>query len=615
MEQLVRDVTKKYTDLLPSDLPFYTPEDLRDLEIPEFVIRRVEVEIYRNLNESIVPPHSEWADMTAEEVREAWEQFIEAIVEEVRMPASYAVPIFETAVADIAELILKPRIAVPTHLFGSKEECSVDEIQKRRDRIAVNGHLAEAVVKYMNRKERKTINYSECRNVVQKVDERLTQRYNSLDWAQFLQPLFVMVGPEVDSEYLRIFFEDRKMNRISRQFDLLSDPVDKAGLIEVLSSSQLLDDQDDREQSTLFDSAVVKSAPSQSTKSKDEISHPTNDPAKEQLPKGEPGTRQEQENYPANDTDRPAVKTNAEETETEIDEAPEPVEPAKQSRLEDEATENDSKQEKGENLTYADHFRYDDETTDIPETEETGGDEEDTPLYNRFTEPDADDLDREQSMNTSDDDAAEDEPALSEKFMFEEKDPGTESSNDDFTETSPAKDSRKETEEAEQSSFDKEEDTIDEVSLFGEEEPDEDKIREPESDRPIWEAFLQGDDTIDEEDIDELEYSPFADLEGKQHEADIRTSPDKAELKDRDVTGNLSEWLRKDEERFKEAIFSGSVAALQKALANLDKFESWRQASNYIEEEIFAQNHVDMYSEIAVEFTDRMQSYFDKFKS
>jgi hypothetical protein len=92
-------------------------------------------------------------------------------------------------------------------------------------------------------------------------------------------------------------------------------------------------------------------------------------------------------------------------------------------------------------------------------------------------------------------------------------------------------------------------------------------------------------------------------------------SPDEAESDDRDETGTLSEWLRNDEKRFKDVIFSGSVAAYQKALTHLDNFDNWRQASTYIEEEIFAQNHVDMYSEPAVEFTDRLQAYFDKFKS
>lgn len=613
MEQLVRDLTIKYTGLLPSDLPFYTPEDLRDLEIPEFVIRRIEVEMYRNLNESIVPPHSEWADMTAEEVREAWEQFIEAIIEEVRMPASYAASIFETAVADIAELILKPRFAVPAHLFGSEEERSLDEIQNRRDRIVVNGHLADAVIKYMKRKEREAIRVSECRTIVQKVDERLTQRYNSLDWAQFLQPLFVMFGPEVDSEHLRIFFEDRKMNRVSRQFDLLSDTVDKAGLIEVLSSPQVLDDQGEEGQSTLFDRNVVTSASAESTKSNDNTSHPAGDFADDRPPKKDDDTDREEAVHPANEMDHRASNNIPDDTEPAMNEAPGPVESGDPSGRGRDDAENDPEQEEDEHHTFADHFRYDDEAPATAEYDETGADEDDTPLYNQFSAPEDDAADPHQSINASGEDTAEDDTALSEKFTFEEENSTRKNSSEAVTDNSQENDSRTATEEIEENRAEEEEDVIDAAFLFGEEESDEDEIREPASDRPIWEAFLQDDDAIDKEDIDELDYSPFADLDEQETEGGM--SPDETKPEDRGETGTLSEWLRNDEERFKDVLFSGSVAAYQKALTHLDNFDNWRQASTYIEEEIFAQNHVDMYREPAVEFTDRLQAYFDKFKS
>ena len=82
MDQLIRNITSSITKQLSGSKSFFTPDDLREYDIPEFLVQRVEIEIYRNLNESIVPPHSEWADMSAGDVEEAWEQFIEAIVAE-----------------------------------------------------------------------------------------------------------------------------------------------------------------------------------------------------------------------------------------------------------------------------------------------------------------------------------------------------------------------------------------------------------------------------------------------------------------------------------------------------------------------------------------------------
>jgi len=44
-------------------------------------------------------------------------------------------------------------------------------------------------------------------------------------------------------------------------------------------------------------------------------------------------------------------------------------------------------------------------------------------------------------------------------------------------------------------------------------------------------------------------------------------------------------------------------------------FDDWKSASQYLEKEIFNKNRIDIYSEIAVDFTDYLHSYFMEYKT
>jgi hypothetical protein len=243
MERIVRDITERLTQKLPADRDFYSPEDLQVLEIPEFITDRVILEMNQNLNESLSPPDTEWASMKEESVQFAWKNFIEAIKAEVRMPATYARSLFETAVADTLELAVQPRKAIPETLFGVDQMLSVDILKKRVTYITIGRKLAAALVRYMERKNRRTLKLEECRKIVTGVDERLVQDYNSLDWAKELDPLFLLAGPAVDTELLRIYFEDKEMPVLAARFDRLNKTVTRNDMIEVISKPVIEDPQ------------------------------------------------------------------------------------------------------------------------------------------------------------------------------------------------------------------------------------------------------------------------------------------------------------------------------------------------------------------------------------
>ncbi len=78
---------------------------------------------------------------------------------------------------------------------------------------------------------------------------------------------------------------------------------------------------------------------------------------------------------------------------------------------------------------------------------------------------------------------------------------------------------------------------------------------------------------------------------------------------------DLNSFLADKEDHFIENIFKGKEKKYDKALKEIQDFKEWEKAANYIEKKVFSANKVDMYSEEAVEFTDRLQEYFEKFKS
>ena len=597
MEQLIRSITTTFTSKLPEDKSFYTPDDLREFDIPEFLVQRVEVEIYKNLNESIVPPHSEWADMSARDVEEAWEQFIEAIVAEVRMPTSFATTVFETAIADLMDMILEPRKSIPEVLFGPKKKLSFQEVEKQLPAITVNSHLAQAVRKYMIRKDLDEIEIGTARRIVMKVDERITANYNSLNWAQLLQPLFILAGPKIDTELFRVFFRDRNMDRISRRFDLLSGSLSKIEFIETLSSPDLLNEEGyDDDQVSLFD--VQQPEKSDAHTKENQFSNQvksTEETESDELNRSEPELKRETlldesmkfEDEAGIDQEKSTEKTQDFE-EDHIgaeDQNDSDNDSLAGSFIREQEDDNESENE-SENLNTAAHEESEEEL----DSESADDDEEDEPLYNRFDETDEGDMPGQEEDSDKFADQFlydEEEKALNETIEVDDPQPGT----------SLGKDEKKE--RVENQEFEDIEET----------ESDTDETEEGES--PIWQSFLGDEEHIDEEDIPEYsDYSDTADEDDEVPLIDLTVKEDEAESAE-----HLIGWLKDDEDRFVSQIFSGSEKAYEEALIDLNQLENWKQASRFIEKEIFARNLVDMYDEEAVDFTDRLQTYFDEYKS
>ncbi|MDZ7716996.1 MAG: hypothetical protein U5J95_12355 [Balneolaceae bacterium] len=280
MDRIIRQITKDLVSLLPESDQYYSLDELRELGFPRFIVNRIQVELEKNLAESMRLPQTDWANIGSERVQRVWQEFINAIRAEARLPASYAQTVIETAVADVLEMLIQPRKNIPEVVFGTEKKLSLEKVKQRTDAIVVYRHFATLIPRYMEKKDLDELTVERCRKIVVATDEKMTSRYSPLNWAQMLEPLFNLMNEQIDTTLLRLFFEDKKMPRMARQFDLMDSAVNRAGLIEILSSPDSLNFEGyEEDQSDLFgpeheSSSVQEQPPKEKTVSVDKEEKP-----------------------------------------------------------------------------------------------------------------------------------------------------------------------------------------------------------------------------------------------------------------------------------------------------------------------------------------------------
>ncbi len=611
MERIVRHITQQLVDRLPKRKDFFTPDELRELEIPEFIVERIEVEMERNLDDSVVPPYTEWADMNNETVLEAWEQFINAILAEARMPKIYAQSVFETAVADTVEILMQPRRNIKDAIFGPDKALDLKTIEKRIKAVTVYKHLSSAVLRYMNRRNLQALTYEQCENIINKVDEKLVANYNPLNWAQLLSPLFQLLGNNVDTDLLRLFFEDKGRKRIARKFDLLNSSVSKTQVIEILSAPDLLDLEG-------YEDPQNKLFAGDSASEKDKNLPGIENLRKHLFPDGP------ELNIELGDIkfESPAKEKSKEERES--DDAILSTFHKRRSYYSPEEMEGDEEELSGLNQPEAKEDKVNTEK-EIPETviNKTDSEERDEPIS-------------EEDEPVSEEKKKADEDYLKNDFEIEEKPEADEDKplhklflldeevveKEEFSDASD-EDESLDDQESLNSIFVTEEHDIEEISDEAEKRFDEPEIVEEhsgEDDHPMWKRFLSVEDDSEIKEPDEKEKSDDTNFKTKNTSgAQILNLTsiydEEVEENDEDDIQKLHDWLSSERKRFIRVIFNDSEKTFISAMEEISAYDDWKGASKYIEKNIFSRNMIDMYSDEAVDFTDRLHSFFKEYKS
>lgn len=587
MNRTIQLVTEKLTGLLPDSQQYYKPEDLRSWGFPNFIVKRIQVELERNLAESMRLPETDWANMQSPEVQEVWKQFISAIRNEAWLPASYARTVIETAVADVLEILVEPRKNIPQAIYGAEEELTRDKLQGRLKNLVVYRHFARLLPRYMEKKGLDTLSRERCSEIIKRADEKVTSRYTPLNWAQMLEPLFKLLNEQIESSLLRLFFEDKKMPRIARKFDFMEKPVSRAVLIETLSSPESLNMEGfEEDQSDLFGASGSESNKNGSSeKQEKEKASLADEELKEsqQSAEADAGTKSEE------DTEEPVADAKA-ETEPVAD---------TDSEFHEEAEE-----ESDEQADYSEQDRED----------------QPTPLTNKSRESNIDIEHEEASLNTI---FAEETEGISPEFgeeyegdaAYEEEPEDDGGWNDSFEEEETASEEVPEHEElSDEETKDVPEEepaaAVEENPDTGEEEAGIEIKAGEKQETPMWQRFMSTEELEElaeqqEEDSDNEELEEYEEYE-EEPIFDLRMEKEPTE----EEIAQLRRTLEDKQSYFVENIFGGSERAYDEAMETIASKKGWRDASRFIEKEVFKRNMIDMYSEEAVDFTDRLHNYF-----
>ncbi len=539
MTRIIQQITQQLIDRLPDNDQYYRLDELRSWGFPSFIIKRIKIELERNLAESMIPPKTDWANIQSDAVQFAWQKFVDAIRAEARLPASYAKTVIETAVADVIEMLIQPRKNIPEVIFGTDDELSYEEIADRAKAVVVYRHFSTLVPRFMQKKELNKLSKERCAKIIAKADEKLTARYSPLNWAQMLEPLFNLQNGNIDTNLFRLFFEDKNMLRIAREFDLMNDTLSRAQFIEVLSSPDLLDFEGyEDDQSTLFGDQPETKAP----KTEQEIPKPTEEPEEVATDRSTKDDKQKEEKA----DDPKALNKDA------------------MSSL---FPDNDSEPEEESEKTLNTDFTGADGDEDGAEVETEDQKEKDNTINASFVGEDEEEIE-----------AAESEQELAEEVVEVEEE---------------------KTEEADSTVNEDEEKAVEKPELADE-----------EAETPMWMRYMS------EEEIEEYKKQELEEPEIEDEDTDDDGFIDdpiidltNEEASDEEIE-ELSNMLSDDRDLFVEEIFRGSDRAYDQAIEDIAAYDDWQSASKYIQKDIFKRNLVDMYSEEAVDFTDRLQSYF-----
>lgn len=712
MDLNIRGLSDLLSEKLPHDQDKLKLSDIESSGIPFLVRKRIAQITQDKFIRSLGELSSEWADLQSSGAVDAWDGYLKQMTEHLEIPAEKAGELIYEAVEFTLKLAVQPRKTIIKELFKDSETITKEDVDRQMDQFVSNRHLVFALSRYMDKKKKESLGIDEARKIIKRVDEKLADSYNSLDWMEAVKPVFNVAGALVPSDYIRIFFEEKEMPRVARKYDLLDRDISETDFVEVMSSADLLDMSGfEEEQPALFtqdeampdsgeqdeavevdpiaeDNAEMDSVDEQHTKSSLSDIFTSGDDVNEQ----EEGSADNFNEYPddstpGNDRQDPYLFELFREDEESVPDTDELDEDLIQEEADEEMVSS-AEEDIGIEESFSEMEFKETEPEDV-DLEEPVDSEEEAPALSDFERGKFEGEEESEAEDLSDEEEADSEevtPRDEELFPDEDESIGDRNEDDYEEEIEDGSlldqfmdidDADEETEDEERSSrtasiYDElnlsqvDGDETDNNRVFSEDfepefEDDEFEEEEPEdlypfepNDRaveqsddpadsdelpteeesgipedeqneevPMWKSFLEREDPDDEpsfyfdesSEVSKDEETGFYSEEDETDEYPVINIGDSVDGLTGDEIEQLSKWLSADRDRFIRTIFNDSSLAWEQALIDLTIFDDWKSAAKYLEKEIFNKNRIDIYSEVAVDFTDYLHSYFMEYKS
>ena len=629
MQKTIQQISDQLLALIKTERPFYSSEQLLEEGIPSYIAVRIQLYSEDKVLDELSDFKSDWIDTENEFVQIVWKQLQSASMDAARIPHSELEDVLISTTSDILSVLVEPRKNMAKYLFREQEILPYAEVEKRCDQLTIYKHFGTAIPMYMKKRNLDELTIQRCEQLIRNLDSRIVANYTPQDWTKKLAVLFTLFRGKLEPKLLRNFFNDKEMDETASLFMNVDHPIDKDEFKNILIAKE----------------EPPKAEPSQSAPEQPKPTNTPNEDSDTDSFKNEAnqddmlnilgdiseGGVIQVDNLEEVDSLNALFVASKESDDDEITEV--------QKEPEDEDIENFRT-----NLTSIldqarhsfDHVLQEDDKEEA-KTEPIISENDESELIIEDIPQESNSLADNFAENVSAEENSENEPS---EIELEEEQPSEEIivDEDEFGDSSLFG------EEDEDESNDGlnllEKETINDAPIADsvitetkDSSPSEEaEIEENDVDnsgneeQPMWARFLTqeqmdviiGDTAEEEEDsrrisfildtdaLEENEEKPIAAIYNDSPQNDTVAPSTNTTLKDF-LEPNKKKWIR--------YIFSNKKKAYAKGVEEIAYFQHWEQASEYLENEIFNHNKVDMFAEETIEFIDELQTYFNEYKS
>lgn len=560
MHESVEHIIDKLMGAVKADKPYYVLKDLLSAGFPSFIVERIRIEINEKIKKEYELKDSEWVSTDEVLVEDAWGDFQHALFANSRIPKDKLYKITGEVITDIVKVYLEPRHHMADYIYKGDDELSFKELVDRTEKLTIYKHFGRAIPLYMRKRGLQTLEKKRCKLLIHNLDANLVASYTAKEWAQVLELLFTLFGGKIDAKLIQLFFEDKGLYLTAKAFNELDEQITKDRFIEILSYPDLLDVKLQEKFREQFREELIAQK------------NRFDQPDEEEMEQIDEKEQRLLDSFfgDYNSDDR---------------------------QLTDQESFNELFKTEQTDKSIFEEFE---ETPDAEKISKSIKDSKSSDEIQKFRKNLVTVLDQAahsfKNLSREESDEEDDEGELIEGIHEEETDQNTEPDTNDEDEKENEFDILKQLSDADNDND--EDEFIDEGDEADSEED------------PMWRQFLRPDQ------MDVLMGGSKQETGEEELLIDEDTLfEEEPEEENDDIIPELSEFLVGQEKLFIKKIFGGKKKKYASALKSIEQFNRWDEVGDYLQEEVFGKNDVDMLSDPAVDFTDKLQSYFDEYKT
>src|SRR6056297_42443 len=156
MDFNIRELADSFSKLLPHDKEKLKLSDIESSGIPFLVRKRITQIVREKFAHSIGLPESKWADLHSSKADAIWNSYLQQMTDLLEVPQEKVNEVLHDAVEFSLKLAVQPHKTILKTLFENKDSVSKGDVDLLMDRFVANQHLAFALGRYMEKKQKNT---------------------------------------------------------------------------------------------------------------------------------------------------------------------------------------------------------------------------------------------------------------------------------------------------------------------------------------------------------------------------------------------------------------------------------------------------------------------------